>query len=83
VDLAAKDAGKISALQHALQDGEDFELIMAVPVDDAVSMVRDQPLNKLKLTDIGHFVAEPGLWIQDKTGQKIAIEPKGFEHKFS
>ncbi len=43
---------------HALCDGEDFELILAVPPDAAAQILHDQPLDCVRLTDIGEFVAE-------------------------
>src|SRR5437660_642112 len=49
-------------LFSALSDGEDFELILAVPPEDAARMIAEQPLTGLRLTDIGQFIAEPGLW---------------------
>ena len=50
------------ARKHALADGEDFELILAVPPVDAERMLAEQPLTPLRLTEIGRFVAERGLW---------------------
>ena len=47
-------------LEHALGDGEDFELLLAVPPDEARRMLSQQPLG-VPLTDIGQFTAEPGL----------------------
>jgi thiamine-monophosphate kinase len=69
-----------SALDHALSDGEDFELIFAVPPADAARLIADQPLSGVPLTDIGEFVAEMGLWQRDATGNTIPLEPRGWEH---
>lgn len=83
ISKAAQDLAKASrkggkALDHALHDGEDFELILAVPPQEAERMLQDQPLS-VPLSDIGEFVAEKGLWLQ--TGEKRSIlEPKGFVH---
>ena len=48
-------------LEHALGDGEDFELLLAVPPDEALRMVAEQPLG-VPLTEIGEYTAETGLW---------------------
>src|SRR5262249_15415149 len=64
---------KLSPLDHALSDGEDFELIFAVDLKAAERMLADQPLEGVALTDIGQFVAEPGLWHIDKSGNRQSI----------
>ncbi|NMC19767.1 MAG: thiamine-monophosphate kinase [Thermogutta sp.] len=86
ISMAALDLAKASrkggkALDRALHDGEDFELILAVPPAETERMLQDQPLS-VPLTDIGEFVAEKGLWLQ--TGEKrTVLEPKGFVHLFA
>jgi thiamine-monophosphate kinase len=67
-------------LGHALSDGEDFELILAMPPDDAERIIADQPLAGVPLTDIGEFIAEPGLWESLPNGQRRPLPPRGFEH---
>jgi thiamine-monophosphate kinase len=66
-------------LDHALGDGEDFELIVAAPPDDARRMLAEQPL-AVPLTDIGEFIAEPGLWQVDAQGGRRPLTPQGWEH---
>jgi thiamine-monophosphate kinase len=78
--LAAQKADGRTALEHALGDGEDFELILAVPTDDAERMLSDQPLD-VPLTRIGQFIAEPGLWQGDADGNRRPLEPTGYEHR--
>jgi thiamine-monophosphate kinase len=68
-----------TALDHALGDGEDFELILAVPPQAAGEMVDQRPL-ECGLTRIGRFVAERGLWQIDESGARSALTPRGFEH---
>jgi thiamine-monophosphate kinase len=77
--LADKLADGSTPLDHALGDGEDFELILAVPPDEARRMLANQPLG-VPLSDIGQFVAQSGLWIQDAAGRR-AITPRGWEHR--
>jgi len=69
------------ALEHALGDGEDFELILAVPPDEAERMLADQPL-EVPLTPIGQFIAEPGLWQEDAKGRRAPLVPRGYQHEF-
>ncbi len=76
-ELARRDGR--SPLQHALADGEDFELILAVPPDEAQRLLATQPLD-VPLTAIGEFVAEPGLWQVDAAGQRTKLPASGYEH---
>ncbi|MEX0938251.1 MAG: thiamine-phosphate kinase [Pirellulales bacterium] len=78
--LAAQKADGRTALDHALGDGEDFELVLAVPLEDAERMLADQPLG-IPLTCIGRFVSEPGLWQRDAAGDRRPLEPTGYEHR--
>jgi thiamine-monophosphate kinase len=77
--LAHERADGIGPLEHALADGEDFELILAVPPDEARRMLAEQPL-AVPLTDIGEFVAAPGLWVADAQGGRRPLEPRGWVH---
>lgn len=69
-----------TALDHALADGEDFELLLAVAPDEARRIVTDQPLD-VPVTDIGQFVAERGLWQTDHAGRRPLVS-RGWEHRF-
>jgi thiamine-monophosphate kinase len=79
-----------TALEHALGDGEDFELILAVPAETAAQLLAQQPL-ACGLARIGEFVAadpareasdttQPGLWQVDAIGRRSPLVPRGFEH---
>ena len=76
--LVKQEKSKQKPLDRALYDGEDFELILAVPPAEAQRMLRDQPIS-VKLTDIGEFVSEKGLWLE-KGKKRTALQPKGYEH---
>jgi thiamine-monophosphate kinase len=78
-EVANLDPARGTALDHALSDGEDFELILAAPPDVARQMLADQPLD-VRLTEIGRFVAEPGLWQENAAGQRLPLEARGFLH---
>ncbi len=72
--IAAAEDGR-SALQHALSDGEDFELLFAVsPRAEAKLRSLD-----FELHVIGQ-VSEQGLTRQDSTGRSTPLRPEGYEH---
>ncbi len=79
--LAAQLDDGCGALEHALKDGEDFELILAVPPQEARRMLADRPLDVL-LTDVGCFLEEAGLWQTDSRRGKRKLIPSGWEHQF-
>jgi thiamine-monophosphate kinase len=79
--LAAQLADGSTALDHALSDGEDFELILAMPPDEAERIWAERPLD-VPLTDIGCFVVERGLWLVESDGSRESLEPRGWEHRF-
>lgn len=74
----AEQDGK-TPLEHALSDGEDFELILAVPPGEAQRLVDQQPLD-VPLRRIGRFLAEPGLWQRGQHGPREPLEPAGYRH---
>ncbi len=79
VRLAEQHPDRGSPLEHALSDGEDFELILAVSAETADRIVADDTIG-MALTRIGEFVAEPGLWLRDGAGQCQPFAPRGYEH---
>ena len=70
-ELAAKQNDGSTPLDHALSDGEDFELILAVPLETARQLLSEQPLST-PLTMIGDFIAEPGL---HALGKELKFRP--------
>lgn len=77
VKLAA--ATRKSAVDHALGDGEDFELLLVCPPATAERIVREQPLD-VPVTRVGRCVDEPGLWRIDQAGGLTPLATTGFEH---
>jgi thiamine-monophosphate kinase len=69
-----------TALQHALSDGQDFELLIAAAPDISQKILRDQPLD-CPITHIGELVKESGLWQQSKSAERTALKPIGWVHK--
>lgn len=70
-----------SPLEHALGDGEDFELVFAVAADNASRLLQTQPIPGITLVEIGVCV-EQGLWLEEG-GQRRPLEPKGYVHALS
>jgi thiamine-monophosphate kinase len=70
-----------SPLEHALSDGEDFELAFTVAPDDGRRLLERQPIAGLTLSWLGEIIAERGLFL-DQGGEKRPLPPIGFEHRF-
>lgn len=68
-----------SPLDHALNDGEDFELCVVVSPDDASRLLATPP-SPAVIHRIGQIQSEPGLWLRTRDGQLIAIHAQGFDH---
>ncbi len=65
-----------TTLQGALSDGEDYELIVAVPPELAAAMVREWPF-ATRFGRLGVFAAgPPGVW----DGQGNALGQGGYDH---
>lgn len=76
---AQKNPDGRTALDRALGDGEDFELILAVPPHEAARILRELPLD-VPISKIGEFISEEGLWALDASGSRRPLAPAGFEH---
>jgi thiamine-monophosphate kinase len=76
-ELAARDGR--SPLDHALSDGEDFELVFTVSMGEATRLLRDQPVPGITLHRIGKIV-EDGYWLE-RAGNREKLEPAGYEHR--
>lgn len=77
--LSQKSGSTLSPLEHALADGEDFELLLACPADVAERLFLSSPLTT-RLTKIGYFVETPGLSLRDPHGTLRALAPRGYRH---
>ena len=66
-------------LEHALGDGEDFELMLAVPPTEAERLLADKPLD-VAITCIGEFVKGGGLWALEEQGQRRELPAEGYRH---
>lgn len=73
------DQDSRSPTEHALGDGEDFELLLAVDAQQAEQILREQPL-AIPITQIGEFINESGLWQIDDSGARTPLEATGYQH---
>jgi thiamine-monophosphate kinase len=70
---------RMAAIEHALGDGEDFELCVVVSPDDAARMLSEPPPGTT-LFPIGQITAAPGLALRAPDGTLRPISPRGFDH---
>jgi thiamine-monophosphate kinase len=83
IAAAARELAETSgrtALEHALSDGEDFELLLAASPAVAEAIFRDRLL-EVAVTRIGEFVEQVGLWQITDSGKRTPLEPAGFLHR--
>jgi len=77
---AKKAAGKSgkTPLEHALSDGEDYELLFTVSERDAKRLTEGVPF-ETPLTAVGRII-ESGLYLQRRDGRRTRLKPGGYEH---
>jgi thiamine-monophosphate kinase len=81
VSAAARELSRTSGktpLQHALGDGEDFELVFTVSPADGERALREQPVPGVTLVKVGECV-EAGLWLEEG-GARRPLAPTGWVH---
>ncbi|ODT99643.1 MAG: thiamine-monophosphate kinase [Planctomycetes bacterium SCN 63-9] len=66
-------------LEHALNDGEDFELCVVVAPRDADRLIADFA-HSMHLVRVGEITKEPGLRLRDLDGRVSSLNPGGFDH---
>jgi thiamine-monophosphate kinase len=76
-DPAARKNEK--ALQAALTDGEDYELLFTLPADRADRLLADQPLD-VPVTRIGRIVEGTELVVTDPSGRRGPLPAGAWEH---
>jgi len=70
-----------SPLDHALSDGEDFELLLAMPAEAAEALVAAPPPD-LAPAIIGEVTEQRGLVAVDRQGARRPLAARGFIHAF-
>lgn len=78
--LSRQQQDGLSPLDHALGDGEDFELILAAAPEVAQKLLAAQPL-AVPISRIGRFVPQTGLWQQAADGSLQPLAPRGYQHR--
>ena len=74
--LAAND---MPQLDHALTDGEDFELCLVLDPLDYTRLIREPRFAQL-LRRVGTIEQEPGLRLKSTTGTVLPYVSRGFDH---
>jgi thiamine-monophosphate kinase len=76
-DAALRAAGEDgrSALAHLLDDGEDYELLLAVDQSGPAEVALPCPWAR-----IGVATEERGLWLRGPDGGRVAVQAGGWEH---
>lgn len=64
-------------LLHALNDGEDFELIFTASAADAAILEERSPVPVYR---IGECVTDQGLWLEE-SGDRVPLTPAGWIHE--
>ncbi len=67
-------------LEHAISDGEDFELLAAVAPDAAATLLA-KPHCETRLSDIGVVVQGHSAELLMPDGQLVVLPPLGYEHQ--
>ena len=78
-DAARRMDEQRGPLDHALSDGEDFELLFTVSPDDGRRLMSHS--DAVKPTHIGSIDAEPGCRIQQSNGDMEQLPRGGWEHQ--
>jgi thiamine-monophosphate kinase len=83
VRMAAQPGDERTPLDHALADGEDFELLLALPAAEATRLAAEAPdLLGIPFTVIGEVIAGTGLLARTAAGTTEPLTPRGYEHAF-
>lgn len=81
IDTAKIPIRKGASLSAALSEGEDYELIFAVPSSKAEMLEKKWPFKNIRLTRIGEFIKDDKGRIYDLEQRELTSTHKtGFEH---
>lgn len=64
--------------EHALGDGEDYELLFALSPEDGKFLLQNQPLGGVSITKVGECVSD-GFWLQTN-GKRNLLPELGWQH---
>lgn len=75
-----------SPLEHALGDGEDFELLVTMPPRVWDSFQQSPAAHaypgRAQFTRVGAITAESGLFLLGDNGESAPLLPRGYEHQW-
>jgi len=82
VTMSRQAGDSRSPLEHALGDGEDFELVLAMAPEVAAAAVAASGTEALDvpLTIIGDVIEASGLFVREHDGALAPLVPRGFLH---
>ncbi len=80
IDLERIPLAPGATLDAALSEGEDYELIMAVPQAKAAELERLWPFKETPLTCIGKFIEGPCGEAFNRKGERLSSGNDGFDH---
>ena len=78
-DAARKIDDGRTALEHALGDGEDFELLFTMAPPDGKRLLAN-PLFQTPVTHIGQIIAGDQLWLETEEEGRRPLEAIGYDH---
>jgi thiamine-monophosphate kinase len=77
-DALSRNDGR-APLEHALADGEDFELCFTVAPEDAARLLT-MTFEGFRLSAVGRIEAQPGLRLRASDGSIAPLVARGFNH---
>ncbi len=69
-----------SPLDHALHDGEDYELLFVLSPRDAARLESKPPF-RTRVTRIGSIANGSQLKLREANGREVVLKPTGYEHR--
>lgn len=78
----SSDSGK-SPFQHALGDGEDFELILCAERSAAATLLDFAKRSGQTLLDIGEVTQGDAMLLREPSGQLVPLPVAGYEHRLT
>ncbi len=81
-DLTNAGLRPATPLEHALTDGEDFELLFAIEPEKSRQLLAMWPDQAPPPFAIGHCIGEQGVFLNGKEGIS-RFQPRGWEHQFN
>ncbi len=79
-DLSRQARDEATPVQHALSDGEDFELLLTVSQEEARRMLADAPLD-ISLTIIGEITLGCEMRQRDRQRRITPLSADGYQHR--